>query len=88
MLYLRTLEILSVDTIRSNRIKNYKLPEEKFVMKCARGSSQEFIATIYGIDLTSLSWKDNRIVNLISTYVWTKPIVCETQNESVEPIAV
>ena len=43
-------------------------------MKSERGASQEFVANICGIDVTTLSWKDNRIVNLISTYIGTKPL--------------
>lgn len=71
--YLQTQGILTVGTIRRNRIKNCKLPEEKTMMKCERGTSQEFVASIHGMDVTSISWKDNRVVNLVSTYVGIKP---------------
>lgn len=67
--------ILSVGTIRRNRIKNCKLPDEKAMMKHARGASQEFVANISGVDVVTLSWKDNRIVNLISTYVGMKSFI-------------
>lgn len=87
LVYLRTQGILAVGTIRRNRIKNCKLPDEKLMMKYERGTSQEFISNIYGVDVTSLSWKDNRIVNLVSTYVGTKPI-SDTNNSETQPLTV
>ena len=75
IVYLRKQGILAVGTIRRNRINNCKLPEEKIMMKFERGTSQEFVTNIYGIEVTTLSWEDNRIVNLISNYVGTKPLV-------------
>lgn len=84
LIHLRTQGILSVGTIRRNRIKNCKLPEEKTMMKFERGTSQEFVASIYGIDVTSISWKDSKIVNLVSTYIGTKPPFSSiTPNESL-----
>lgn len=86
VIYLRTLGILSVGTIRRNRIKNCKFPEEKIMMKCERGTSREFVASVYGIDVTSISWKDTKLVNLVSTYIGTKPAfssIVPNENESV-----
>lgn len=87
LVYLRTQGILAVGTIRRNRIKNCKLPDEKVMMKCERGTSQEFVCTINGIEVTSVSWKDNRIVNLVSTYIGTKPIKA-IENSEEEPITI
>ena len=85
---LRTQGILAVGTIRCNRIKNSKLPEEKIMMKFKRGTSQEFVTNLQqGIDVTSLSWKDNWIVNLISYYVGTKPPV-DIYNTESEPLTI
>ena len=39
------------------------------MMKYERGYSCEFIANICVVEVTTLSWKDNRVVKLISTYV-------------------
>ena len=52
-----------------------KLPEEKTLMKYERGYSCQFIAYICGIEVTTFSWKDNRVVNLISTYVGAEQIL-------------
>lgn len=88
VVYLRTIGILSVGTIRRNRIKNCKLPDEKVMQKFERGTSHEFICNIHGIDVSSLSWKDNRVVNLLSTYVGVKPISSIIGNETEEPLTI
>ncbi|XP_036345682.1 piggyBac transposable element-derived protein 3-like [Rhagoletis pomonella] len=75
LVYLRTQGILSVGTIRRNRIKNCKLPEEKIMLKFERGTSKEFVSNICGIDVTPISWKDNRVVNMVSTYIGRKPLI-------------
>ncbi|XP_067636126.1 piggyBac transposable element-derived protein 3-like [Eurosta solidaginis] len=75
LIYLRTQGIHSIGTINRNRIKNCKLPETKDMMKMDRGVSAEFLTTIYGIPITSISWKDNRVVNLVSTFVGMKPVL-------------
>lgn len=87
VVYLRTQGILAVGTIRRNRIKNCKLPEEKVMMKFQRGASQEYVANIHGIEVTTLSWKDNRIVNLISNYVGTNPPL-DIYNTESEPLTI
>ena len=87
IVYLHTEGIVAVGTIRCNRIKNFKLPEEKIMMKLERGTSQEIVINIHGIDVTSLSWKDNRIVNFISNYVGTKPRV-DIYNTDSEPLTI
>ncbi|XP_050340699.1 piggyBac transposable element-derived protein 1-like [Bactrocera neohumeralis] len=83
LVYLRSQGILSIGTIRRNRIKNCKLPNEKLMSKYERGTSREYVASIYGVDVTSLSWKDNKIVNLVSTYIGMKPILMIGQNEDL-----
>lgn len=88
VVYLRTQGILSVGTIRRNRIKNCKLPDEKTMQKFERGTSHEFICNIHGIDVTSLSWKDNKIVNLVSTYVGVKPISDSVGNKSTRSLTI
>ena len=46
------------------------------MMKYERGYSCEFIANNCGVEVTTLSWQDDRVVNLIiSTYVDAKQIL-------------
>lgn len=87
ILYLRSQGILSVGTIRRNRIKNCKFPDEKTMMKFERGTSKEFVASVYGMDVTSISWKDTRVVNLVSTYIGTKPVL-DINADVAEPLTV
>lgn len=66
--------IYSVGTIRRNRLANCKLPTDKDVKKESRGKSFECFANIDNIDVCSLCWKDNKLVNLLSTFVSAQPI--------------
>lgn len=76
MHYLATQGILSLGTIQRNRIgKNCKLPSKKDVMKNSvpRGAYEEYVTNIDDVDITSVSWKDNKQVILASTYVGAEP---------------
>ena len=77
LVFLRTQGIHSIGTINRNRIKNCKLPDPKAMMKMNRGVSAEFTSNIQGVELTSISWKDNKVVNLVSTFVGVKPLLAE-----------
>ncbi|XP_065354215.1 piggyBac transposable element-derived protein 2-like [Calliphora vicina] len=71
--YLAKEGIFSVGTIRRNRIQNCKLPPEKEMIKNNRGSSVEFVCSVEGIEIATVSWKDNKIVNLASTFIGEIP---------------
>jgi len=43
------------------------------VKKAPRGYSTEFVGSSYGVDITTVLWKDTKNVRLCSTYVGTKP---------------
>lgn len=73
MEYLAKEGILSVGTIRRNRIPDCKLSLEKLMMKKVRGYSEEYVADVNGIDVSNIAWKDNKIVNLASTYAGQQP---------------
>ncbi|XP_023217348.1 piggyBac transposable element-derived protein 2-like [Centruroides sculpturatus] len=68
--YLAKEGILSLGTIRRNRIPNCKLSSEKLIMKKERGYSEEYVASI---DVSTVAWKDNKIVTLASTFAGQKP---------------
>ena len=46
LVYLRTQGIFGVGTIRRNRIKNCKLPDEKTMLKFDRGTSMELLVQL------------------------------------------
>lgn len=66
--------IHSVGTIRRNRLYNDKLPNDKTIMSLSRGSSLEMTARIENIEIANVTWRDNKVVNLISDYVGTDPM--------------
>ncbi|XP_025407423.1 piggyBac transposable element-derived protein 3-like [Sipha flava] len=65
--------ILSVGTIRRNRIPNCRLPDEKFFKKQIHGTAYEYITSYKGAPLSNVVWKDNKLVTLMSTYCGVEP---------------
>ncbi|XP_025198810.1 piggyBac transposable element-derived protein 2-like [Melanaphis sacchari] len=65
--------ILSVGTVRRNRIPNCKLPDEKCFKKQIRGTSYEYITSYKGAPISNVIWKDNKLVTLMSTYCGVEP---------------
>ncbi|CAG5019320.1 unnamed protein product [Parnassius apollo] len=65
--------ILSLGTIRRNRIPDCKLPAEKEISKKERGYSVEYVACVQGTDISTVAWKDNKIVTLASSFVGELP---------------
>lgn len=71
--YLAKEGILSLGTVRRNRIPDCKLPADKEVMKKERGFSVEYVADMDGIDVSNVIWKDNKVVTLVSTFAGELP---------------
>ncbi|CAG5045378.1 unnamed protein product [Parnassius apollo] len=72
--YLAKEGILGLGTIRRNRIPDCKLSSEKEIMKKDRGYSEEYIADVNGVDVSTVVWKDNKLVTLASTFAGLNPI--------------
>lgn len=68
--------IHTVGTVQQNRIPNNKLPDKKDFMKKSvpRGSYEERVSMLDGIDMSCVVWKDNKIVTLLSTYAGALPV--------------
>jgi hypothetical protein len=47
--------------------------EENILNKCSRGTAQEYITVFNDALLTSVVWKDNKIVTLLSSYCGIMP---------------
>ncbi|XP_061379615.1 piggyBac transposable element-derived protein 1-like [Danaus plexippus] len=79
--YLAKEGIFSLGTVRVNRLRNCKLPEKNTIMKknVPRGFYEENVATVDGIDVSAVVWKDNKPVNLLSTYVGAEPATTVTR---------
>lgn len=71
--YLSKNGILSLGTIRRNRIPDCKLPTDKEMSKKDRGYSVEYVADVNGVDVATVAWKDNKVVNLASSFVGEIP---------------
>ncbi|CAK1594464.1 unnamed protein product [Parnassius mnemosyne] len=71
--YLSQNGILSLGTIRRNRIPDCKLPTDKEMSKKDRGYSVEYVADVNGVDAATVAWKDNKVVNLASSFVGEMP---------------
>lgn len=71
--YLANRGILSLGTIRKNRIPGCKLPDEKVFKKEPRGTSVEQVGDHNGIDISVVAWRDNKIVTLASNFAGKNP---------------
>ncbi|XP_045445825.1 piggyBac transposable element-derived protein 2-like [Melitaea cinxia] len=71
--YLGKEGILSLGTVRRNRIPDCKLPADKEVMKKERGFSVEYVTNMGGIDVSNVIWKDNKVVTLVSSFAGELP---------------
>lgn len=73
MVYLRKEGLLSLGTVRATRIPFCYLPKEAEMKKRGRGYMEEKVATVDNVQLSAVSWYDNKVVNTLSTYVGCKP---------------
>lgn len=64
--------IYMLGTVQRNRIPNCKLIEESKMKKLPRGSSEEYVASIDGVDVINVEWLDNK-VTLLSTKIGELP---------------
>ncbi|XP_050337616.1 piggyBac transposable element-derived protein 3-like isoform X1 [Bactrocera neohumeralis] len=68
LVLLRARGIFSLGTLRIPLIPNCKLPNEKDIRDELRDYSCEYMKRAYGVDITTVLWKDNKLVRLASTY--------------------
>jgi len=71
--YLNENGIHSLGTVRKNRIPNSRIPSDNILKKCKRGSSFEYMATYKNTHISSVTWKDNKNVSLLSNYCGSLP---------------
>ncbi|XP_015376602.1 PREDICTED: piggyBac transposable element-derived protein 4-like [Diuraphis noxia] len=71
--YLYSRGILSLGTVRTNRLPNCKLNDSKMQKKLLRGKSIEYISSYKNTPISALTWKDNKPVTLLSTYAGKLP---------------
>lgn len=61
---------------RLNRLTGLKMPKEKELRKKGRGTFCEMVTNVDEIKITAVSWLDNKVVNMVSTYTGS-PLVME-----------
>jgi len=54
--------ILSIGTVRPNRLKGCPLPTEKNLKKEGRGAFSEKVGVVDGVSLSATVWFDNKTV--------------------------
>lgn len=74
-IYLTKQGLLPLGTVRINRVPNSNMPKESELKKNGRGAMVEKVATIDGTKISVVSWYDNKLVNLLSTYAGSMPTV-------------
>ncbi|KAJ8929675.1 hypothetical protein NQ314_017602 [Rhamnusium bicolor] len=71
--YLAQQGILSLGTVRRNRIVDCKLPTEKELKKEERSYCTEYVVIYEGVDISTSVWKDNKLVNFASSFAGNNP---------------
>lgn len=51
-----------------NRVPNSNMPKDTELKKNGRGTMVEKIATVDGTNKSTVTWYDNKLVNILSTY--------------------
>lgn len=74
LIYLTKNGILPLGTVRANRVPDLQFPKESEMKKKGRGAILEKVANVDGVDVSVVSWYDNKIVKVISTYVGSQPM--------------
>ncbi|KAF2904015.1 hypothetical protein ILUMI_02160 [Ignelater luminosus] len=69
MVYLAKEGIHSLGTVRRNCSLNCKLPTDLIVKSQPRGTSYKYVALVEGVDISSIIWKDNKCVTLLSSFI-------------------
>lgn len=60
--------------MRRNRLHNEMLPTDKQILSLPRGSSLEMTAKKDNVRIANVTWRDNKVVNLVSDYVGKDPM--------------
>ena len=70
--YLQLKSIAATGTVRLCRMENPPLKDVKMMEKEARGASD--VAVDANINMAAVRWKDNKVVNVLSTFAGKDPV--------------
>ncbi|XP_033230325.1 piggyBac transposable element-derived protein 2-like [Belonocnema kinseyi] len=66
--------IISIGTVRQNRLQGCTLKTEKDLKKEGRGAHCERVGIVDGVKLSATAWLDNKMVTFLSSYVGSQPV--------------
>lgn len=73
-IFLAKKGIWSVGTVRQNRVPHCTLKSDAALKKLGRGSLDEKVSIVDGLEIAAVRWFDNRAVTLISTFAGCEPV--------------
>lgn len=62
-------------TVRRNKLKNVKLPDDSELMKKPRGTTAHCVTKVRSTDIVVVTWKDTKIVSFLSTFAAVDTVV-------------
>ena len=65
--------IATVGTVKSNRLYNCKLSDDKSIKKNGRGSTEIWVSSVDNSELQAVKWFDNRFVTRFLTQELVEP---------------
>ncbi|XP_060873874.1 piggyBac transposable element-derived protein 3-like [Metopolophium dirhodum] len=74
LVYLKIENILSLGTVRRNRLKNVVLLDDSTMLKKPRGTYDHCVTNIRNTDIVAITWNDTKNVNLLSTFAAIEPV--------------
>ncbi|KAE9523298.1 hypothetical protein AGLY_016246 [Aphis glycines] len=74
LVFLKKENILSLGTVRRNRLKNVMLLDDSTMLKKPRGTYDHCVTNIRNTDIVAITWKDTKNVNLLSTFAAIEPV--------------
>lgn len=75
LVYLHKEGILPLGTAGLNRLSGLKMPTENVFKNKGRGSFYEMITNVDGVTIIAVSWLDKKVVNMVSTYAGSQPVI-------------
>jgi hypothetical protein len=62
-----------VGTVRTDRVPDCPLPKKPDQKLMPRGTTVEYVGTVPAGEISAVAWKDNKCVNLLSTFAGEEP---------------
>ena len=85
--HLQSKGVAATGTVRFNRMENAPLKDMKLLQKEKRGTSD--VVTDTSSNITAVRWKDDKIVNALSTFTGREPVMkvkrfCHSEKKKIE----